>query len=134
MAVGVAYGTTLVTKLGTRGQRDRICMGESVDGAAECEEAAAGGEIAVTAVVYDALPEAVAALFVRDDGRDIYVGTGVTADRMARARRAASLYDGTAQAPRYVKATTLGTVVTATASAGAHQVANDKPHAAPAME
>jgi class 3 adenylate cyclase len=134
MAVGVDYGTTLVTKLGTRGQRDRICMGESVDGAAECEEAAAGGEIAVTAVVYDALPEAVAALFVLDEGRDIYVGTGVTADRMARARRAASLYDGSAKAPRYVKATTQGTVVTATASAGAHQVANDKPHAAPPME
>lgn len=129
MAVGVDYGTTLVTKLGTRGQRDRICIGESVDGAAKCEEAAAGGEIAVTTPVYDALPEAVAALFAWDEKRAMYVGTGVTADRMARARRAAALYDGSAQAPRYVKATTQGTVVAATATVGAREVANDRPHA-----
>ena len=134
MAVGVDHGTTLVTKLGTRGQRDRICVGESVDCAAECEEAAAGGEIAVTTVVYDALPEAVAALFAWDEERDMYIGTGITADRMARARRAASLYDGTRQAPRFVKATTQGTVIASTASAGARQVANDRPHAAPPLE
>lgn len=134
MAVGVDHGTGLVTKLGTRGQRDRICMGESVDGAAECEEAAAGGEIAVTTVVYDALPAAVAALFSWDEGRDMYVGSGVTADRLARARRAASLNDGSGQAPRYVKATTLGTVVATTASAGAREVGNDRPHAAPPLE
>ena len=134
MAVGVDHGKTLVTKLGTRGQRDRICMGESVDGAANCEEAAEGGEIAVTSTVYDALPEAVAALFAWDKGREMYVGTGVTADRMARARRAASIYDGSGQAPRYIKATTEGTTVAAVASAGAREVANDRPHAASPLE
>jgi class 3 adenylate cyclase len=134
MAVGVDHGTTLVTKLGTRGQRDRICIGESVDGAAACEEAAAGGEIAVTNTIFKALPEAMARLFVWDESREMYVGTGVTADHMARARRAASLYDGDGQAPRYVKTTAEGTLVSSTAIAGAHEVANDKPHVATSLE
>lgn len=134
MAVGVDHGTTLVTKLGTRGQRDRICMGETVDRAAECEETAAGGEIAVTSAVYDALPEAVAGLFAWNESKDMYIGTGVSADRMARARRAASVVDGSGQAARYVKATAQGTVVSAMASAGARQVANDKPHAASPLD
>ncbi len=48
LAVGVDLGTTLVSKLGARAQRDRICLGEAVERAAECEEECEGGQIGIT--------------------------------------------------------------------------------------
>ena len=44
IAVGISIGTTLVSKLGTRGHRDRICIGDAVDDAATFQEGSAGGE------------------------------------------------------------------------------------------
>ena len=52
MAVGVSVGETLVSKLGTHGQRDRICIGDSVEEAARHQEVVAAGEIAIPAEVH----------------------------------------------------------------------------------
>lgn len=130
MAVGVDYGVTLVSKLGTRGQRDRICLGEPVDGAAAAEEAAQGGEIAVSSEVYDALPRSLAGFFQWEDGRQLYIGTGVTAERVARARRAMAAQGSAAsEASRFLRTTERGTTVGSAAAASTRTVPDEKPHA-----
>ena len=128
MAVGVDHGVTLATKLGSRGQRDRICIGEPVDGAAACEEAATGGEVAITERVYESLPEQLRSLFSHDEDRDLYIGLGVTADRISRARRIARTEP--ASATRFIKTGSDGTLVGSSASIGGRAIQNDKPHAA----
>lgn len=57
LKVGIDLGTTLVSRLGTRGERDRICLGEAVERAALCEEQSTGGQIRITKRVLDALPD-----------------------------------------------------------------------------
>ncbi len=57
LKVGIDLGTTLVSRLGTRGERDRICLGEAVERAALCEEQSTGGQIRITKRVLDVLPE-----------------------------------------------------------------------------
>ncbi len=57
LKVGIDLGTTLVSRLGTRGERDRICLGEAVERAALCEEKSMGGQIRITRRVLDVLPE-----------------------------------------------------------------------------
>jgi class 3 adenylate cyclase len=123
MAVGVEYGTTLATKLGTRGQRDRICVGEPVDVAAACEEKSHAGEIGISATVFAALPEHKSELFAFDEAREMYVAEGVTADKVERARKANS------SGPRYVSTTDRGVTVSADTAAGARPVPDDRPHA-----
>ena len=57
LKIGIDLGTTLVSRLGTRGERDRICLGEAVERAALCEEQSTGGQIRITKRVLDVLPE-----------------------------------------------------------------------------
>jgi class 3 adenylate cyclase len=125
MAVGVDYGGTLVSKLGTRGQRDRICVGEPVDGAASCEEAATGGEIALSQAAFALLPEAIRDVFGFDPDRQIYIAAGVSADRLARAWRASEAVAG---APRYISTSRAGAKVFVTAEANAREIPDDRPH------
>jgi hypothetical protein len=89
MAVGSSVGTTLVSKLGTHGHRDRICIGESVEKAATFQEGSAGGEIAVPASVHLHLDDDLQKLFVWNADRDLYVATNLTQDKVERARKAA---------------------------------------------
>jgi class 3 adenylate cyclase len=89
MAVGTSVGTTLVSKLGTHGHRDRICIGDSVEDAATFQEGSAGGEIAVPATVHLHLDEEVQKLFVWNADRELYVATNLTQDKVERARKAA---------------------------------------------
>jgi len=56
LKVGIDMGITLVSKLGIRGQRDLICLGEAVENAALCEEHCQGGQIGITKQVFQALP------------------------------------------------------------------------------
>ena len=132
MAVGVDHGVTLVTKLGSRGQRDRICIGEPVDGAAACEEDANGGEVAVSEHVYNSLPEQLRSLFSHDEDRDLYIAIGVTADRISRARRISRTES--ASGTRFIKTGSEGTLVASSASPGGRAIHNDKPHAADSVD
>lgn len=120
LAVGIDLGTTIVSKLGTRGQRDRICLGESVEAAAACEERIAGGQIGVSAVVYHALPQRLQRFFKEDEALLCYVATGLTADTVARAATAESMYSAK-QAPVYIKTGAPGVTI------GAHEVPGAKP-------
>jgi hypothetical protein len=89
MAVGSSVGTTLVSKLGTHGHRDRICIGDSVEDAATYQEGSAGGEIAIPASIHVQLDEDLQKLFVWNADRELYIATNLTQDKVERARKAA---------------------------------------------
>jgi class 3 adenylate cyclase len=113
IAVGISMGTTLVSKLGTRGHRDRICIGDAVEDAATFQEGSAGGEIAIPAGVYDLLDEEVQALFSYSRDRGIYLASNLTQEKVERARKA-SLYQQTV----HVSAGAAGTRISSQASTG----------------
>jgi len=109
LAVGVDLDTTLVSKLGTRAHRDRICLGEPVETAADNEENCAGGMIGVSKRVYDALPERLNKHFAYDTESRCYVANGLTWDRVELAARAAAYATG---APVFIKSTGSGIDIT----------------------
>lgn len=88
MAVGSAVGVTLVSKLGTHGNRDRICIGDSVEDAATYQEGSAGGQIAIPADIHTYLDEDLQKLFVWNTDRALYIATNLTQDKVERARKA----------------------------------------------
>ena len=96
MAVGVDTGTTLVSKLGTRGHRDRLCVGEAVEGAAHREEKCSGEQIGITKRVHNNLPLRLKEHFQWDSSSQCYVATGLTTDKVQNAAKATSVYGGTA--------------------------------------
>ncbi len=113
MAVGIDIGTTLVSKLGTHGHRDRICISDAVEEAARHEEGSAGGEIAISESIYTQLEEEVQKLFKYNRDRSLYLAANLTQDKVERARKA-SLYRQTV----YVTAGAAGTSISSQASAG----------------
>jgi len=87
LAIGVDIGTTLVSKLGTRGHRDRICIGTPVENASELEERSKGGRIAITSDTYKALPANLREHFSYDSGVRCYAADGLTMDKLDLAKR-----------------------------------------------
>lgn len=87
LAVGVDVGTTLASRLGTRGHRDRICIGAPVENAANLEERSEGGRIAITSRAHKALPEDLSEHFSYDSEARCYVADGLTADKLDLAKR-----------------------------------------------
>jgi len=113
MAVGSAFGTTLVSKLGTHGHRDRICIGDAVEAAALYQEGSAGGEIAIPAQIHNHLAKEVQDLFKLSRDRGVYVATGLTQDKVELAKKAA-LYKQAVQ----VTSTAAGTRISGESSGG----------------
>jgi class 3 adenylate cyclase len=91
LAVGVDVGTTLVSKLGARGHRDRICVGAPVESAAVLEERSGGSRIAVTSRAYEVLPENLSEYFSYDSASRCYVADGLTMEKLDRAKLAKEL-------------------------------------------
>ncbi len=104
LAVGIDLDVTLVSKIGTRGQRDRICIGSGVENAASSQERSNAGEISITTRTY-------AAHF--------------HADRIERLARAAAY---SASAPVYVHTSKKNVLVDREGSGG-HQVFPAKSYA-----
>lgn len=67
VAIGLDYGTVLLSKLGTKGNRDIICIGKSVVGAANLEHKAKAKEIAISQEIYDSLAEDLQSLFSKEN-------------------------------------------------------------------
>lgn len=82
LAVGVDVGTTLASKLGTRGNRDRICVGAPVESAAELEERCEGGWIGITSRAYQALTDELKEHFSYDPGTKCYTAVGLTMEEL----------------------------------------------------
>jgi class 3 adenylate cyclase len=87
LAVGVDGGTTLASKLGTRGHRDRICVGVAVENAADLEERSDGGRITITSRAYKALGDDLKEHFSYDSRARCYAADGLTADKLDLAKR-----------------------------------------------
>lgn len=93
LAIGIDVGATLASKLGTRGQRDRICIGDPVQGAATVQERHEGGVIALTLAAYTLLPVGLQEFFTKDDDTGDWVAWDLTVEKLERAAKAAA-YDG----------------------------------------
>jgi hypothetical protein len=96
IAVGVDIGTTLASNLGSRGQRDRICVGLAVERAAELEDAHGKQDSAISASVYDELLDDVKGLFEKTAGD--YVANGLSMSDLELAQKAKIYDSGTAVA------------------------------------
>ena len=94
LAIGIDLGPTLASSYGTRGQRDRMCIGSAVDTAAELEEKTAGGSVAISSRAYDALTEATRKLFTKSG--EWYVAKGKFLDDYGRAVEASAKYSSPA--------------------------------------
>jgi class 3 adenylate cyclase len=110
LAVGIDTGTTLVTKLGTRAHRDRICLGEAVEEAARCEERSEGGQIGITKAVRDELADGLRSHFTYSNSAQCYIASNLTADKVERAARGAKLYKPGGSG--YIHPTAAGIVIT----------------------
>jgi len=126
LAVGIDFGLTLVSRLGTRGQRDRICVGSAVERAAACQERCHGSEIGITSPVYILLEEAVQRQFRLDDQRGLYIATSLTAEKTERLKKAAAYAGGQ---PVFLRSTKSGVTVGNTEGPGARQVLPSKSYA-----
>jgi class 3 adenylate cyclase len=77
VAVGLDVGTVLVTRLGTKGKREVVCLGPKVDAAEDLQLAAASKQIRISKEIYDAITQqAVKDEFTESDGA--YVATELT--------------------------------------------------------
>jgi class 3 adenylate cyclase len=127
LAIGVDLGTTLVSKLGTRAHRDRICLGEPVEHAAACEERSAGGEIGVSKVVYDLLSDDLRGHFAWNAAAQYYVAAGLSADKVERATRGALMYRSGAAV--YLSRSAQGVTVSSQEVSNARPITPSRPYA-----
>jgi class 3 adenylate cyclase len=96
LAIGIDLDVTLVSKIGTRGQRDRICIGYGVENAARAQEKSAGGEVSLTQRAFQLLDEHFQPQFNLDEKRNLYVASNFYSDRFERAAKAAAYGAGAA--------------------------------------
>ncbi len=123
LAVGVDVDTTLASKLGTRGHRNRICVGVPVETAADLEERSEGGRIAISVRAYEALPEDLSEHFSYDSSAGAYVADGLTMDKLDLAKRSRDYGIGKAA---LIATTAAGAVVVGAGAATAHRKKQDK--------
>jgi hypothetical protein len=124
LAVGLDVGTTLASKLGTRGHRGRICIGVPVENGAELEERSGGGRIAITSRAYGALPKNLSGHFSYDVEAGCYAADGLTMYELNLAKRARDY--GAGKAALITAGITGALVVGAGAAAAARAKAYDK--------
>lgn len=115
LATGIADGPTLISKLGTRGNRDIVTVGTGVRRAERIQRNLDGGEIGVDGATRDLLPEDVQSLFEWRAGAQAHVCTDRDINDVELALRAAA-YD--AEATQSVT-TTAAKVAVGAAAAGA---------------
>jgi len=82
LAIGLAAGTVLVTKLGERGARDVVSLGASTAEAARIQQALKGGDIGIDAAIRDLLPGWLQEAFVWRQAPRAYVVTDLTLDEL----------------------------------------------------
>lgn len=125
LAVGVDLDTTLVSKLGTRAHRDRICLGAPVENAAKYEEKCSGGQIGVSKRVYEVLPERLSKHFSYDSALGCYVAKDLTADKVERAAKASA----SAGAPAFITSNSSGVTITERKREGARVITPGRSYA-----
>ncbi|MGA9142172.1 MAG: adenylate/guanylate cyclase domain-containing protein, partial [Candidatus Acidiferrales bacterium] len=126
LAIGIDLDVTLVSKIGMRGQRDRICIGTGVENAARVQEKSNGGEVSVTQKAFDLLDTTLQSQFTLDKGRNLYVAAKFHSDRFERAAKAAAYSAG---GPVTVRTANKSVTVTHGGEAGGRQIFPSKTYA-----
>jgi class 3 adenylate cyclase len=79
VAIGCDFGKALVGKLGVRGDRDPVCIGDATLRAEQLQLAMSGNHLAITKDVYDAITDdGIAQRFARNDEQGYYEATNLT--------------------------------------------------------
>jgi len=97
LAIGLAAGPTLVSKLGTRGNRDVLAFGSGVRRAERIQRNIDGDELGIDGAVHNELPEDITALFTWRAGAQGYITEDLRVNQLALAQQAASLAAGDRQ-------------------------------------
>lgn len=97
LAVGLAAGGTVVSKLGTRGNRDVIAVGSSVRRADRIQRHLDAGEVGIDGTIKEELPEDLASRFEWRAGTQGHVAGGLTVDDVELAVEAQSFDEGMSQ-------------------------------------
>lgn len=108
LGIGASQGTTVATKLGERGHRDRICLGTDVLRAERNEENVDKREIGISKNVLDHLPTELSQYFKWSDTTDCYVATGLDQKKLDLAEAARDMNAGKSV---YVRPAAVGTVI-----------------------
>jgi class 3 adenylate cyclase len=119
LALGLDIDITLVSKLGIRGDRDRICIGTAVQRAAETQEACHSLEIGTTSRAYSLITDDSAGQFTFDKQRGVYVAKGLTVEKMERLAKAAAYRSGS---PVFVSSSSAGVAVRSSKVANEREV------------
>ncbi len=126
LAIGIDLGTTLVSQLGARGQRDRICLVEAVECASQLEERSEGGQIGVSSRVFGQLPDYLRDLFPYCAKVQGHVATNLTVEQVERVAKAAEVYR--TGAPVFVRTSAAGVTVSGQESAHARTIVPARPY------
>ena len=100
LAVGIDLDATLVSKIGTRGERDRICIGLGVERAARIQELSDGTETSLSPECHTLIKPELQKRFVLNDQGKFYVAKNLYADTFQRLARAAAYSTGATVAVR----------------------------------
>jgi hypothetical protein len=84
LAIGLAAGNTLVSKLGEHGNRDVVCLSLATVEAARIQVGLDGNQIGLDAELYKRLPEWLQELFTWQPSPGAYVATDLTLDELDR--------------------------------------------------
>ena len=127
LAIGIELGTTLVSRLGAYGKRDRICLSEAVEDAAKYEERCAGGEIGISKVVYDFLPDELRNRFIYSSTAQCRVATDLTQEKLEQAVKGAARYRYSK--PVFVQTSAAGVMITSRETPNARPIVPSRPYA-----
>ena len=97
LAIGVAAGPTLISRLGTRGNRDVLALGSGVRRAERIQRNIDGDELGIDGAVRDELPEDIAELFTWRAGAQGHITEDLRVNQLALAQQAAALSAGDRQ-------------------------------------
>lgn len=79
VAIGCAFGKALVGMLGTKGDRDPVCIGKATMAAEDVQLAMAGNHVGLTKGIYDSITdEEIKRSFTWNKGIKCYMASGVT--------------------------------------------------------
>jgi len=82
LAIGLALGEVLVSKIGEHNNRDMIVIGSSVAEAANIQQRLDGGQIGLDVAAYDLLPEWIQEEFTWSSSAQAYTATNLTYDAL----------------------------------------------------
>ncbi len=122
LAIGLAYGPVVISKLGERGNRDVVSLGQSTAEAARIQQALPGGSIGINRALRELLPGWLQDVFTWDTESRSWVANQLVADELERLEASES--------PSFAKSllgVAAGVAVGAAAAAAADAVARRTP-------